>query len=112
MRRVVPLLAVVVSCFAPTNGQCASQVSELSSYEQAAAQRLEKFSRVECPTEDCSLAIGRDDLPLGATLSYERCADDVRKSYVFERGESSWELAGYTAEESVGCPDKSDASQP
>ncbi len=112
MRRVTGfLLASIVFAFAPSV-KCAEQGTNAQTYEQLSAERDVLFRTAECPTENCGLAIGPDDLPLGALLTYQKCADDVRKSYVFRRGEDSWEMVRYSAEQATGCPELPAPSRP
>ncbi len=105
MRRVTGLFATsIVLFFAPT-AQCAEQTSDEQTHQQLAAKRWEIASKVECPTENCELPIGQGDLPLGALVSYHKCSEDVKRSYVFRKGEDSWRLVKYEAELlETGCP--------
>ncbi len=110
MRRATGVLSASIALSFAATVQCAEQSASPKTYEQISTERELLFRTAECPTENCGLAIGPDDLPLGALLTYQKCADDVRKSYVFRRGKDSWELVRYEAEQATGCPDLPDPS--
>jgi hypothetical protein len=104
MRRSTPVLSAAAFLSFATLANGAEQGADTQAALRQAEDRALHFRTAECPTENCQLAVGPDDLPLGALLSYETCANDVRKSYVFKRGQDSWELQSYKAVLATGCP--------
>ena len=110
MRRYTSVSLVIVVFLFSASAHGAEEKTDLRAHLKQAEERALNFRTAECPTENCQLAIAPDDLPLGALLSYETCADDVRKSYVFKRGEDSWELQSYRAVLATGCPASPDST--